>query len=139
MFRRRYNTEIINMLNNEYLEEDIQFEKKEKNIFGLSKGNSYVTKNDKEELEVLRNAALSKQPFWCILYTTTKTSIKVPVRCEMKVSDENNESFKLIFLKHKESSIYPGSFVVNPKMILNIMIMSNKKIQINLNTKEIKI
>lgn len=140
MFRRRFNKEIIDILNEGcFLEADIQFEKKEKNIFGVSKGSSFVTRNTKEEIDILKNVSLSNKPFWCILYTLSKTSMKIPVKCIMEVSDDNKENFKLLFLKHKDNPIYPGSFSLNPENILNIFVINDNKIQINLKVKEIKI
>lgn len=107
-----------------------------KNMFGTTSGKIFDARSDENELKILKNAAISKKPFYLIIKTKNKKESTLPVKIE-KINNDKEE-FKVELVKTSNNSI-TGHLIISTKLILNLTILSDNKIKIILNSDSLNI
>lgn len=110
-------------------------EETKKTMFGTKDGTTYVTKNDEDEIVILKNASKSDQKFFVEIKSSNKTTITAVAKCSQT---KNENEFRLKFFKTDKYQL-EGSMVLNPKIISDIQVLKNNYLRIVLSTKALTI
>ena len=142
--RRFYNKEALEKMDFSFpifeegepiTEETPKTEETKKTMFGTKHGTTYVTKNDEDEIVILKNASKSDQKFFVEIKSSNKTTIKAVAKCSQT---KNENEFRLKFFKTDKYQL-EGSMLLTPKIISDIQVLKNNYLRIVLSTKALTI
>lgn len=106
-----------------------------KTMFGTKENSTYVTKNDSDEIIILKNASKSDQKFFVEIKSSNKTTITAVAKCSQT---KNDNEFKLKFFKTEKYQL-EGTMLLTPKIISDIQVLKNNYLRIVLSTKALTI
>ncbi len=141
--RRFYNKEALKNMEfsfpifeeDETTSETPKLEDTKKTMFGTKQGTTYVTKNDEDEIIILKNVAKKDEKFFVEIKSSNKTTITAVAKCSQT---KNENEFKLKFFKTEKYQL-EGSMILTPKIISDIQVLKDNYLRIVLNTKALTI
>ncbi len=141
--RRFYNREALDNMEFSFpiFEEDEttletpKLEDTKKTMFGTKQGTTYVTKNDEDEIIILKNVTKKDEKFFVEIKSSNKTTITAVAKCSQT---KNENEFKLKFFKTEKYQL-EGSMILTPKIISDIQVLKDNYLRIVLNTKALTI